>query len=322
MTASWPDPNPRTGQSFAEDSPVGDRWQNRLKKLLYPIVLPIRTRFAGLRRAVDCLRPPIFSDFRGSEFDYVVSRLGKSRIETGTILIQGVGRQREFRFWAPYSPKRLVGVDLTPEPNNKHTSAVETACVAADLAELPFAGDTFDGVASINTWEHVQRPEATLAEARRVARSGGWLLATFGPLYGTFGGDHFSDLRGGLEHGYNHLLLDSNAYSEFVDHMTIPGIDVVDGSPKDGRLYIDLDLFSHLGWRDYHRMFSEVLHLDLFTTHLDPESVKFRDQFPKKWSALLEKGYAEEDLLVSTVVVLGRFKSTPTQPAVAESTLS
>ena len=41
----WPDPNPRTGQSFAEDSPVGDRWQTRLKKLLYPIVLPIRTRF-------------------------------------------------------------------------------------------------------------------------------------------------------------------------------------------------------------------------------------------------------------------------------------
>ncbi len=309
--AGWPNPNPRTSQSFADDSPVGDRWQNRLKRLLYPVVLPVRTRFVGIRRAVDCLRSPIFSDSRGSELDYVISMLGGSRIERRTILIQGVGRGGEFRFWAPYSPKRLVGVDLTPEPSEERTSTGEPTCVAADLAALPFAGDTFDGVASVNTWEHVQRPQETLAEASRISRKGGWLLATFGPLYKALGGDHFSDIRGGLEHAYNHLLLDSNAYREFVDHMTVPGIDLVDGSPKDGRLYIDLDLFSHLGWRDYRRMFSEALHLDLFTAHLDPKAIQFRDQFPEKWSALLEKGYTEEDLLVSTVVVLGRFKSAP-----------
>lgn len=308
----WPKPSPRTGQSFADDSPVGDRWQNRLKGLLYPVVLPVRTRFVGLRWAIDCLRPPVFSDSRGSEFDYVLSMLGRSRIEKRSILIQGVGRGGEFRFWAPYSPKRLVGIDLMPEPpGGEHTSTGGTTCVAGDLAALPFAGDTFDGVASVNTWEHVQRPQETLAEASRISRKGGWLLATFGPLYTALGGDHFSDLRGGLEHAYNHLLLDTNAYGEFVEHMTVPGIDLVDGSPRDGRLYIDLDLFSHLGWRDYRRMFSEALDLDVFTAHLNPKAIQFRDQFPEKWSALLGKGYAEEDLLVSTVVVLGRFKSAP-----------
>ncbi len=134
-------------------------------------------------------------------------------------------------------------------------------------------------------------------------------MATFGPLYKTVGGDHLSRLRGGLEHGYNHLILDTGDYQDFVEHMSVPGVDVIDGSPVLGRLYIEQDLFSHWGWRDYHSLFDEVLDVQVFTCHVDPEAVEFRDRFRAKWSLLLEKGHSEEDLLISTLVVLGQFKA-------------
>ena len=39
------------------------------------------------------------------------------------------------------------------------------------------------------------------------------------------------------------------------------------------------------------------------------EAAEFRDRFRAKWSLLLEKGHSEEDLLISTLVVLGQFKA-------------
>ena len=312
MTAGgWPDPDPRVSKSFAEDSPVGDRWQNRVKAIVYPLILPLQTRLVGVRLGLEDLKAPLTWGSRGAEFDYVISRLGKSRIEAKRLLIQGVGDGKEFRFWEPYSPEYLVGVDLFPEPLETTAAQTGASCTAADVAALPFPPATFDGVASINTWEHIKQPEVVLAETRRIVKSGGWFLATFGPLYKSLGGDHVCDLRGGLEHGYNHLLLDPEVYMDFIEHMTVPGIDIVDGSPRAGFLFVELDLFSHLGWREYYRIFSEYLDLDLFTVHVDPAAIEFRNRFPDKWSAILDKGHSKEDLLASAITVLGRFK----QPA-------
>lgn len=306
----WPDPNPRVGESFAEDSPTGDRWQNSLKGMLYPFLLPLQTRLNRARLGVGVLRAPLTWGSRGAEFDYVISRLGKARIEAKRLLMQGAGDGKEFRFWEPYSPAHLVGADLFPTPLKYTPLQTVASFAAADLATLPFLPATFDGAASMNTWEHIKQPEAVLAETQRVVKSGGWLLATFGPLYTAMGGDHLCYIRGGLEHGYNHLLLDPETYSDFIEHMTVIGLDVVDGSasPRAGLLYIQLDLFSHLGWREYRQVFSEYLDLDIFAAHVDPRAIEFRDQFPDKWSAILDKGHAEEDLLVSSITVLGRFK--------------
>ena len=97
MTAGgWPDPDPRVSKSFAEDSPVGDRWQNRVKAIVYPLILPLQTRLVGVRLGLEDLKAPLTWGSRGAEFDYVISRLGKSRIEAKRLLIQGVGDGKEF----------------------------------------------------------------------------------------------------------------------------------------------------------------------------------------------------------------------------------
>jgi SAM-dependent methyltransferase len=54
--------------------------------------------------------------------------------------------------------------------------------VAADAAELPFPDAAFDAVVSACCVNHVPDPVATLAEARRVVRPGGPVLASTFPL--------------------------------------------------------------------------------------------------------------------------------------------
>jgi SAM-dependent methyltransferase len=46
-----------------------------------------------------------------------------------------------------------------------------------DVEELPFADESFDAVAGFNSFQYAASPDAALAEARRVLRPGGRLLA-------------------------------------------------------------------------------------------------------------------------------------------------
>src|SRR3954465_2609842 len=57
-------------------------------------------------------------------------------------------------------------------PYSMHAGA-EQADVVASLDDLPLADASFDGVVSTQVLEHVDRPEAVLAELRRVLAPGG-----------------------------------------------------------------------------------------------------------------------------------------------------
>jgi ubiquinone/menaquinone biosynthesis C-methylase UbiE len=75
----------------------------------------------------------------------------------------------------------LVGVDMSDEmlasAKKKHTTHTALSFLKADLnAPLPFAGETFSHVVSINTLYAVTSPEATLREFSRVLKKGGTLL--------------------------------------------------------------------------------------------------------------------------------------------------
>ncbi|MDQ3816836.1 MAG: hypothetical protein M3362_03970, partial [Acidobacteriota bacterium] len=129
-----------------------------------------------------------------------------------------------------------------------------------------------------------------------------------GPLYQAIGGDHFSRLRGGLRHGYNHLLLDKEEYDDFVRAMTVPGLDVINGEAQEGLAYIDLDLFSHKTFAEYEAAFKRHLNLKYLRGYIDPEGAKFRQTYPEVWRELLARGYAERDLLISSIVVIGERK--------------
>lgn len=51
-------------------------------------------------------------------------------------------------------------------------------CVVADVGGLPFTGDAFDAVLASFVFNHIAHPVDGLAEAVRVTRPGGWVLAS------------------------------------------------------------------------------------------------------------------------------------------------
>ena len=54
--------------------------------------------------------------------------------------------------------------------------AGEVAWIQADATALPFPDESFDAVVCANSFHYFRAPEQSLAEMRRVLRSGGWLL--------------------------------------------------------------------------------------------------------------------------------------------------
>ncbi|MBI5210931.1 MAG: class I SAM-dependent methyltransferase [Elusimicrobia bacterium] len=284
------------------------QWKQWVKSFVYPAVLPVVSRMLAWYHKVE-LPEDIWIGGRGTEFDFLVHELAKRHELSGArLLLQGVGKASELCFWTAYGPRMIVGVDYFPERDQAVEErggpygGLSCRLVACDLGKMPFQDESMDGIASLNCYEHVMEIDVALKEAARVLKPGGWFLASLGPLYYAYGGDHLCGIRGGMEGGYNHLLLSARAYREFIAANLIPELDRRCGRPH----FAECGLFNRLRHDEYRRRFQAHFEVELFRGHVDPEGLVFRRRFPLAWRALLDRGYSEVDLLVSHVVVMGR----------------
>ncbi len=75
--------------------------------------------------------------------------------------------------------RRVVAVDhFAPVLRKAARSAPHATLVEASLAQLPFDDATFDSAACLDVLEHVEDPEAVVAELARVVRGGGTLVVS------------------------------------------------------------------------------------------------------------------------------------------------
>jgi len=86
-----------------------------------------------------------------------------------------------------------------------------------------------------------------MRETHRVLKPDGRVYATYGPLWYSPGGDHFSG-RGGLRNAYNHLLLDPGQYEAYFEEHLEDSEDA-----QSGGRYVRLGLFSYLTTDGYSR---------------------------------------------------------------------
>ena len=152
------------------------------------------------------------------------------------------------------------------------------------LETLPFAHGSFDLAVSDAVFEHCKDLETVLTETKRVLRPGGFVYATYGPMWFCLGGDHFSG-RGGLTNGYNHIELDSDDYQKYFREMLVAEEDA-----QSGGRYVELDLFSKLKTAEYLDIFNRcgfrVIDLIL---EVEPLALQFRKEFPERFNGILRK---------------------------------
>lgn len=279
-----------------------------VRRWLYP---PLGTLATPWLRSIaePSARPPdrMLWNQRGNDYEAKRRRVNRLvSLKGARILVAGVGMGRDVPSWLAYGPRTLTAVDyftydrawsFLAERFGRTETTLEFR--QADLRSLPFAPDSFDVVGSDALFEHCPDLDAVLREACRVVRPGGYIYATFGPIYTAYGGDHCSG-EDALSQGYDHLLLSDAGYRASVDAHRTGG-----RSPElDGRTWIRHGLFSFLPYDGYLALFMAHARIQFLQLIMDPRAYEFRRRHPEKWRALLALGLEARDLAVMGMTVV------------------
>lgn len=229
--------------------------------------------------------------------DYSAHRRRVNRViplQGKRLLIAGCGLGYDVPSWIGYRLSEIVGVDyfnydrawkaIKDQWGSKHPDV----CVRFQQESLEdlrsFPHESFDLVASDAVFEHLRNPELVLREFHRILKPGGVIYATYGALWYCWKGDHISGFDA-LENGYNHLILDADAYQKYV-----AGLGQYQHTPHDGRTWIQNQMFSYLRPSEYLDLLNKIGFRKRYTAVIiDPRAVQCLDTYPHLRDLLLKK---------------------------------
>ena len=209
-------------------------------------------------------------------------------VHGASVLCLGCRDGLETTRWFQRGARRVVGLDFFQQPQWRRWQRTDLSqrpsFIVGDARRIPFADGSFDLVSSESLLEHVSSPQDAITEMFRVTKPGGVVFAIFGPLFYTSGGAHF-------EGTYEHLLMDREAFTRFIDRRDRP----IERS--ECLFYFKNDMFSYWAIDRYLQAFSifERLRSALFVS---AEALAVRKTDPQVWQQLRGR-YKEKDLLVS-----------------------
>jgi SAM-dependent methyltransferase len=227
------------------------------------------------------------------------------------MLIQGAGTGWDTLSWARLRPDKITGVDLfsferdwkiIQDYANLHDFSVPEFLLGS-LEELPIASESIDLIASDAVWEHCRDMASVLRETYRVLRPGGYVYAGYGPMWFSFGGDHFCP-RAGRDHGFAHIELDLAQYKDFFRQHRMASEDA-----QSGGRYVELDLFSKLTTRQYLKLYFEAgFEVVDFRLIVSSDAVRFFRKWPDRVASMLQihPYITADDLLINGNIVLLR----------------
>lgn len=228
-----------------------------LRRIVYPVYNAFNHPFLARSYAMADFQPDLWLwGQRGNDYERHRRRVARFMPLHGrVILVAGCGTAKDIESWVKLAPKRVIGVDwfsyaraweLWQHRYAKISPSVDVRFAQGDLAHMnKFPDASFDVVSSDAVFEHLKNLPEVLAEFHRILKPGGVLYATFGPLWYGYGGDHVSGYEK-VTSGYNHLVMEKNAYQHYLD-----GMGAHSHCEHDGRTWIEHDLFSRLTPRQY-----------------------------------------------------------------------
>jgi SAM-dependent methyltransferase len=232
-------------------------------------------------------------------------------IRAATLLVQGTGSGWDVISWAQLRPRRIIATDMFAfaeswQEISKHCFdrfRVPVEFRAAPLEDLGFLDSgSVHLIASDAVYEHCRDLPRVMRESYRLLRPGGWLYASYGPLYFCAGGDHFSG-QDGLEQAYHHLRLDERAYRHYLEEHRAAAERHFGGVP-----YLDLDLFSRLTTGEYLNIYRETgFTVKALILELSLQALEYKQRFLREFQELVAQ-YAgrlgPDDLVIKAHLLL------------------
>ena len=308
-----------TDHTPSDFNPAEYRNQTTVKRrVLDQIVYPVSTRLTALLKVlaypelsnISFSTDRILFGDRGAGFISLMRILrGFVSFPTSDVLIQGCGLGQEALAWSKVGVSSCVGVDQFNfkkawEQIAQATKGTPVSFVRDDICQTKFSSQSFDIISSFAVWEHVKDFDALIKESRRLIKPEGVVLSAFGPLWYTFSGDHFS-AAGGLEHGFNHLLLSQQDYLDWIDSFQRQDSWATsEESYFEIRRHIYDGLFSYLKPREYIQKVEKSFTRLCTIAIVSPEALAFRSAYPQKWQKILKRDeLLEEDLLIKSLIL-------------------
>ena len=236
------------------------------------------------------------------------------KIKGAKVLNIGVGNGFDIPIWLRYNPKEFTGNDILiygdsheiVKRESKAISDTKINLYQKDILDLKVDEvGTFDIIASAAVFEHCQDMEKVAYKCFDLLKPNGMMYASYGgPLWYTYGGDHFSG-RDNPKNGFNHLLLGKKEYWEYVKANVELTVDS-ELKAGGGGILVKLDLFSKLSSNEYLEIFKRVgftvKKLILESCPIAAELIKDK----KIRDALLEKypNLNEDDFKCRTHIIL------------------
>lgn len=232
------------------------------------------------------------------------------KIEGKVIVVQGTGTGWDVISWAKLLPKKIYAVDLFSFEQSwkditnycKEKYEVEVCFHKGSLDDLKFLeNDSIDLCASDAVFEHCRNLEQVIKESYRVLTKGGYLYASYGPMWYCAAGDHFSG-KYHLRNAFNHVCLDEEDYKIYLEKTREVKEDF-----QSGYRYVEIGLFSYLSSDQYIELYAAAgFNLDSICIELSDKSLKFKDKYPDEFSSITKKyknRCTEDDFIIKAHLV-------------------
>ena len=145
-----------------------------------------------------------------------------SKIYGKDILLLGCGNGYDVFDWIKFKPRSITGIDILNYKKSwkkiklyvkEKKINTKVNFINDDIIKLKNS-NKFDFIVSDAVFEHLKNFSKVIKKCKTLLVQNGMIYASYGPLWYTLGGDHFSNRCNNLD-GYNHLLLPRKKYNEF-----------------------------------------------------------------------------------------------------------
>ncbi len=180
------------------------------------------------------------------------------KIQNMSILNIGCGNAFDYHMWFKFKPKKIVGIDVLNYNNSwrqvKKFVKQENIQTKIEFYRKDFNkfnyNEKFDFVVSDAVFEHCKDFLGIIRNISKFLKKGGILYSSYGgPMWLTYGGDHFSG-RDDINHGFNHLLLSKKKYGIYFNK-NVGTLDYELNEGGGGGVLVQEDLFSKLNGNEY-----------------------------------------------------------------------